>query len=387
MRTRISAMFNIDAPIFAFSHCRDVVVEVSKAGGLGVLGATRFTPRELATELSWIDEHIGGRPYGVDVLIPRQSAKARDARVPQPRPQESGRAEPIPAAVHAWTEAVMRQYDVAPLPAEQAEVSTHMETRQATKSPVEHAQELLEVAFKHPIKLMVSALGPPPREVVDRAHGLGVKVCAMIGTLDHAIKQRDAGVDFVVATGTEAGGHTGYISTMVLVPQIVDGVAPLPVLAAGGIGRGRQVAAALALGAEGVWCGSIWLTSQQSEVSSELRERLLAAQSNDAILSKVWSGKNCRILRSGWTDAWEQPDAPQPLAFPVQAALTYQVMRRVTHAKAKDVVTYPVGQIIGQLTESRSVRQIFYDLLTELAETADRFSAITNDNLSASKSS
>ncbi|MGD0291906.1 MAG: nitronate monooxygenase [Candidatus Binataceae bacterium] len=387
MRTRISTMFNIETPIFAFSHCRDVVVEVSKAGGFGVLGATRFTPKELEIELSWIDEHIGGRPYGVDVLIPRQSARARAARVPQPQPQESSRAEPIPAAVHAWTEAVMRQYNVAPLPAEQAEVSTHMETRQATKSPVEHAQELLEVAFKHPIKLMVSALGPPPREVVDRAHGLGIKVCAMIGTLDHAIKQRDAGVDFVVATGTEAGGHTGYISTMVLVPQIVDGVAPLPVLAAGGIGRGRQVAAALALGAEGVWCGSLWLTSQQSEVSPELKERLLAAQSNEAILSKVWSGKNCRILRSGWTDAWEQPGAPPPLAFPVQAALTYQVMRRVTHAKAKDVVTYPVGQIIGQLTESRSVRQIFYDLLAEFAETADRFSAITNDNVPVSKSS
>jgi NAD(P)H-dependent flavin oxidoreductase YrpB (nitropropane dioxygenase family) len=174
---------------------------------------------------------------------------------------------------------------------------------------------------------------------------------------------------------------------MVLVPQIVDGVAPLPVLAAGGIGRGRQVAAALALGAEGVWCGSLWLTSQQSEVSPELKERLLAAQSNEAILSKVWSGKNCRILRSGWTDAWEQPGAPPPLAFPVQAALTYQVMRRVTHAKAKDVVTYPVGQIIGQLTESRSVRQIFYDLLAEFAETADRFSAITNDNVPVSKSS
>jgi NAD(P)H-dependent flavin oxidoreductase YrpB (nitropropane dioxygenase family) len=327
-------MFNIEAPIFAFSHCRDVVVEVSKAGGLGVLGATRYTPRELEIELSWIDEHIGGRPYGVDVLIPRQFTKAQAANVPPLRMQAASEP-PIPKAVHAWSEAIMQHYNVAPLPPDQAEVSTQMETRQATKSPLVHAQELLEVAFTHPIKLLVSALGPPPPEVVARAHGLGVKVCALIGTLEHAIKQRDAGVDFVVATGTEAGGHTGYISTMVLVPQIVDGVAPLPVVAAGGIGRGRQIAAALALGAEGVWCGSVWLTSQQSEVAPELKERLLAAQSADAILSKVWSGKNCRILRSGWTDAWEQPDAPQPLAFPAQAALTYQVMRRVTHAKRK----------------------------------------------------
>ncbi len=339
MRTRISQMFNIAAPIFAFSHCRDVVVEVSKAGGLGVLGATRFSPKELGIELSWIDDHIGGRPYGVDVLIPHQFTKAARPGIPKPHATEPSREEPIPATVRDWTESVMQRYNVAPLPADQAEVSTHMETRQATKSPVEHAQELLEVAFKHPIKLMVSALGPPPRDVVDRAHALGAKVCALIGNVEHAIKQREAGVDFVVATGTEAGGHTGYISTMVLVPQIVDAVAPLPVLAAGGIGRGRQVAAALALGAEGVWCGSVWLTSQQSEVSPELKERLLAAQSADAILSKVWSGKNCRILRSKWTEAWEQPGAPEPLTFPLQAALTYHVMRRVNHARAKEVIT------------------------------------------------
>ncbi len=381
MRTRISQMFNIDAPIFAFSHCRDVVVEVSKSGGFGVLGATRFSPKELEIELSWIDDHIGGRPYGVDVLIPRQFTKATEPGIPKPRATEPSREEPIPAAVHDWAESVMQRYNVAPLPADQAEVSTHMETRQATQSPVEHAQELLEVAFTHPIKLMVSALGPPPREVVDRAHALGVKVCALIGNVEHAIKQRDAGVDFVVATGTEAGGHTGYISTMVLVPQIVDAIAPLPVLAAGGIGRGRQVAAALALGAEGVWCGSVWLTSQQSEVSPELKERLLAAQSADAILSKIWSGKNCRILRSRWTEAWEQPEAPEPLAFPMQAALTYHVMRRVNHAKAKEVITYPVGQIIGQISESRTVRQIFYDMLAEFADTAERFDAIMNDKL------
>jgi len=204
----------------------------------------------------------------------------------------------------------------------------------------------------------------------------------MIGTVEHAIKQRDAGVDFVVATGTEAGGHTGYISTMVLVPQVVDAVAPMPVLAAGGIGRGRQVAAALALGAEGAWCGSVWLTTQQSEIAPELLERLLAARSSDAILSKVWSGKNCRILRSGWTEAWEEPGAPETLGYPMQAALTYQTMRRVTHARAKEVVTYPVGQIIGQIKESRSIRQVFYDMLTEFAEAAERFSVIADGKAS-----
>lgn len=382
MRTKISQMFNIEAPIFAFSHCRDVVVEVSKAGGLGVLGATRYTPEELEIELAWIDDHIGGRPYGVDVLIPRQFTKAGAATTPNLRVEALKREPPIPTAVHEWAESIMDRYNVPPLPPDQAEVSANMEVRHATKSPLVHAQELLDVAFRHPLKLLVSALGPPPREVVEHAHALGAKVCGMIGTVEHAIKQRDAGVDFVVATGTEAGGHTGYISTMVLVPQIVDAVAPLPVLAAGGIGRGRQVAAALALGAEGAWCGSVWLTTQQSEVAPELKERLLAAQSSDAILSKVWSGKNCRILRSKWTEAWEEPGAPKTLDYPVQAALTYQTMRRVTHARAKEVVTYPVGQIIGQVSESRSVRQVFYDMLTEFADVAARFNAIADDKAS-----
>ena len=371
-------MFDIEAPIFAFSHCRDVVVEVSKAGGLGVLGATRYTPEELEVELSWIDAHIGGRPYGVDVLIPLKFTAVDGAVKAQPELAVNVADTPIPPAVHAWADSLMSRYGVAPLPPDLAEVSKSRETKQATKSPLELAEDLLEVALRHPIKLMVSALGPPPPDFVERAHSMGMKVAGMVGAVGHAVKQRAAGVDFVIATGTEAGGHTGYISTMVLVPRVVDGVAPLPVLAAGGIGRGRQLAAALALGAEGVWCGSIWLTSQQSEVVPELKERLLAAKSSDAILSKVWSGKNCRILRSKWTEAWDEPGAPPIMGFPMQLALTYQTMRRVTHARAKEVLTYPVGQIIGQVDQSHSVRQIFYEMLEEFADTAERFSGIVN---------
>ncbi len=369
MRTKISEMFNIEAPIFAFTHCRDVVVEASKAGGFGVLGAETFSPKQLEIELSWIDEHIGGRPYGVDVLMPRRFQKVERSAKPDID-------QVFPRSTREWLEDVLRKHNVPPLPREQAETLVRKSAARASQPPPDHAESLLEVAFRHPIKLMVSALGPPPPHILERAHGMGIKVGALVGKVEHAIKQRDAGVDFVVATGTEAGGHTGYISTMVLVPQIVDAVAPLPVLAAGGIGRGRQIAAALALGAEVVWCGSVWLTTRQSDLTPELKEKFLAAQSTDAILTKAYTGKNCRILRSEWTDAWDQPGAPKPLGFPLQPYLINESMRRIERYKAKELMTYPVGQVVGQLREEQTVRQVFYDMLAELADAAERLNGV-----------
>ncbi len=371
MRTALTQMFDIEAPIFAFSHCRDVVVEVSKAGGFGVLGATRFTPKQLQTELSWIDDHIGGRPYGVDVLIPQKSRISTS-----PSPTVSSRNQAFPEETIKWLEGVMQRYNVPPLPSEQKEIVERREARHAAMSPQSHAYELLEVAFKHPLKLFVSALGPPPAEFVTRARAKGVRVCALVGKPEHAVKQQKAGVDFVVATGTEAGGHTGYISTMVLVPQIVDAVSPLPVVAAGGIANGRQMAAALALGAEGVWCGSVWLTTSQSEVSPQLKERLLKAESDDAVLSKVWSGKNCRILRSKFTEAWEEPGAPATLDYPVQNALKDQYMQRIERYGRTELLSYPIGQVVGQLNQETTVRQVFYDILNKFADVADRFSSL-----------
>ena len=365
MRTRISEMFNIEAPIFAFTHCRDVVVEASKAGGFGVLGAETFNPKQLEIELSWIDDHIGGRPYGVDVLMPRKFQKVERSGKPDVN-------QVFPKSTREWLEDLLRKHNVPPLPPEHAEALVRKSAARASEPPSDHAEGLLEVAFKHPVKLIVSALGPPPRHILDRAHQMGIKVGALVGKVEHAIKQREAGVDFVVATGTEAGGHTGYISTMVLVPQVVDAIAPLPVLAAGGIARGRQIAAALALGAEGVWCGSVWLTTRQSDLTPELKEKFLAAESTDAVLTKAYTGKNCRILRSEWTDAWEQPGAPQPLGFPVQPYLINESMRRIERYKVKELMTYPVGQVVGQLNEEQSVRQVFYNMLTEFADAAER---------------
>ena len=245
-----------------------------------------------------------------------------------------------------------------------------------TFTPDESAR-MIDIALEHPIRLIVNALGSPSKELVERAHARGIKVAAMAGAAKHALRHRDVGCDFVIAVGTEAGGHTGSTTSMVLWPRIVDAVAPLPVLGAGGVGRGRQMAAALALGCEGVWCGSVWLKTVESEVTPEIKEKMFAAGSDDAVLTRSVTGKPCRTLRSRFTDAWDEPGAPATLPAPLQALLWWgQGRTRVERVRARDFLTYPVGQIVGDMTEETSVRQVVHDMLVELIESKDRLDTL-----------
>jgi NAD(P)H-dependent flavin oxidoreductase YrpB (nitropropane dioxygenase family) len=362
MRTKITEMFGLELPIFAFSHCRDVVAEVSRAGGMGVLGCAYQTPEQLAQELRWIDARVGGRPYGIDLLLPN--------RYEESAPPRLTRAD-LP---HAQVEYMRRICDLAgvpPLPAAEADAMIDAELAKLHFTP-ERAGELLEVALSHPLRLVVSALGTPPAAMVERLHACGLKVGALAGKAEHALRHRDAGVDLIIAQGSEAGGHSGKIASIVLWPQVVDAVAPLPVLAAGGIGRGRQMAAALTLGAEGVWCGSLWLGASESEVLPELKERFFAAGPEDAVQSRSRTGKPVRMLRSKLTEAWEKPGAPPFLPMPLQTAAMVEARLRVERARAKDFLTYPVGQIVGDIEHERSCRQIVYELLQELVEATER---------------
>lgn len=363
MRSPVCGMFGIETPIFAFSHCRDVVVAVSRAGGFGVLGTAHFSPEELERELSWIDAHIDGRPYGLDLLMPSSYAK-----VDQATPDLSTL---IPEGHRAFMAALLERNGVPALPEGMAEEIRRVTLRRFSVSPEQHAEEL-EIAFRHPFKLLVAALGRPNESVVRRARENGVKLAALVGTPEHAARQREAGMDLVIAQGTEAAGHTGTISTMVLTPQVVDLMAPTPVLAAGGIATGRQMAAAMALGAAGVWCGSVWLCTAESDAPPEVKRRILAAQSKDAVITRSYSGKPSRVLRSGWTDAWAAAGAPDPLQMPLQSLLTKEAMARVTRAGADAMASYPAGQVIGQMRSETSVRQVFQDMLTEFAETMER---------------
>jgi len=367
MKTGICERLGIDVPVFAFTHCRDVVVEVCRAGGIGVFGAVGYTPEQLRAELAWIDERIGERPYGIDVVMP-----TRDLAREVPDLESL-----IPEEHKAWVEQVMRRYGIPPLP-EDGEGGAYRGIR-GDQIGWQHdiARALLEEGFRHPAcRVMVNALGTPPPDIMAECKRREILVGALAGRIKHALSHKAGGVDFIVAQGHEAGGHTGEVTTMVLVPQVVDAVAPIPVLAAGGIGSGRQAAAAMALGAQGVWCGSIWLTSPESEVDPLPKSKLLEANSEDTVRTRMLSGKPARMLRSEWTDAWEEEDCPGFLPMPLQGMLVMEANHRISRAGNEELAFYPTGQVVGQMNQEKDCRTIMYELLEEYADTVDRLHAL-----------
>ena len=367
MRSEICDMFDIDLPIFAFSHCRDVVAAVSKAGGMGVLGALAFKPDQLEIELQWIDEHVGGKSYGVDVVMPASYTGAGQL---DPEHMAEDLAKMIPDTHKQFVDHVLEKHHVPPLPEDEHQGLgllgwTH-----------EGARPQVDISLGHPIKLLVNALGPPPKDIVDLAHEHGVKVAALVGSVTQAERQVNQGVDVIVAQGHEAGGHTGEIATMVLVPEVVDAVAPVPVLAAGGIGSGRQMAAAMALGAQGVWTGSIWLTTAESDATPPVMDKLLSATSRDTVRSRCLTGKPARQLRTEWTDVWDSPDAPGVLPMPLQYMLVNEANRRIAKYQVKELIGMPVGQIVGSMDRVRPVKDVIFDMVEEFVTTTEHLNEL-----------
>ena len=372
MRTKICELFGIEFPILAFTHCRDVVAAVTKAGGYGVLGAAGHTPEQLDIDLKWIAEEVADRSFGVDIIVP-----ARYEGKDQGELAIKTLKDMIPAAHRAFLDDLLNRYDIPALPEEDR---SQPRAGEAT-APMSYAQAvpLMDVAFSHPISLIVNALGPPPPDMIERAHSQGVKVGALAGKKSHAVRHVAAGVDVIIAQGHEAGGHTGDIATMVLVPEIVDAVTPVPVLAAGGIGSGRQMAAALALGADGVWCGSVWLTTLEAETHPTVKAKFLAASSSDTLRSRSRTGKPARQLRSAWTDEWEGPGSPGTLGMPLQPMLIAEASRRIDRAAmnpanegAVKLANYFVGQIVGSMNESKHADRVVLEMVDELIDAVER---------------
>ncbi|MFJ4537099.1 NAD(P)H-dependent flavin oxidoreductase [Streptomyces tibetensis] len=368
MQTELSQTLGIEHAVFGFTPFPAVAAAISRAGGFGVLGAVRYTaPDELKRDLDWIEAHVDGRPYGLDVVMPAKKVEAPNNRTLTEADVEAM----IPEGHRQFVRDTLAKHGVPELAEGEASgwrITGWME---------QVARSQLDVAFDYPIRLLANALGSPPADVIARAHDQDVLVAALAGSARHAEKHRDAGIDIVVAQGYEAGGHTGEIASMVLTPEVVDAVAPLPVLAAGGIGSGQQVAAALALGAQGVWLGSLWLTTTEADLHSPaLTRKLLAAGSGDTVRSRALTGKPARQLRTEWTDAWDDPAGPGTLPMPLQGLLVAEAVSRIQKYEVDPLLGTPVGQIVGRMNSERSVRAVFDDLTRGFEQAVDRVNRI-----------
>jgi len=374
MNSKLCKELGIEFPLFAFSHCRDVVAAVTKAGGFGVFGATNLSGPELEIELNWIDSQVNGMPYGVDLIVPNNFVGKGENL------SDEDMLGKIPQSHKDFAHNILENngIDVDPNVLEE-DRKNHL--RFGKNMTPEGAHESLTVAFNHPIKMIVNALGMPPKQMVDMAKDAGVKVGALVGAKKHAINQINAGVDVLIVAGGEAGGHCGEVSSMVLIPEVYNAIKDIkdvPILAAGGIASGSQMAAAMAMGASGAWCGSVWLTTTEAETNPIVKEKMLSASSADTVRSKSRTGKHSRQLRSPWTDAWENSDQVQPLPSPVQPLVAEPALRKLDklslagNKQAADLATYWVGQAVGLMNETKSAGEVVQDFKTDFIEAYER---------------
>jgi NAD(P)H-dependent flavin oxidoreductase YrpB (nitropropane dioxygenase family) len=374
MKSPICEMLGVEFPLFAFSHCRDVVAAVSRAGGFGVLGATTHSPESIERELQWIDDHVDGKPYGLDVLIPENISTSGEKDVTW-----KSLAARVSPEHRAFTRNLLKKYGV--------ELTTSdIPDNQPQPFDASRALEVLEASFRHPIRLIANALGVPPKAMIEMGQKHGVPVAALVGAKEHALRQVAAGVDILVVQGTEAGGHCGEVSTMVLVPEVIKAIKKardVPVLAAGGVMTGRQMAACMAMGAAGVWTGSVWLATVESETSEIFREKMIAASSRDAVRSRGRTGKPARQLRSVWTDAWDRdPDSPGALPMPLQSIISRDAFASIDraaaagNARARDLVSYFVGQGVGLIDSVKSATAVVQEFKEDFAEAVEHMNAL-----------
>ncbi len=375
MKSPICDMLEIEFPLLAFTHSRDVVVAVSKAGGMGVLGAAGFTPEELKIELDWIEEHIDGMPYGVDLIAPTTMAETENAGS-----KELGAM--IPKAHRQYALDVLKKFEI-----EGSDVYEYEASISKGFLSEKRAGTIIDVAFSYPIKLIANALGVPPKYMIEMGKQRGVAVAALVGAKEHAVKQVAAGVDILVVAGTEAGGHCGDVSTIVLVPEVVKAVqgSGVAILAAGGIVTGRQMAACMAMGAHGAWTASMWLTTVEAETPMHIKEKYVEATSRETVRSKSRTGKFSRQLRSPWTDAWESEKAPESLPMPLQSLVAEPPLAKVAklaeggHEGARQLATYWVGQGVGLMNEIQSTRDVMREFMEDYIEATERLSSALED--------
>jgi NAD(P)H-dependent flavin oxidoreductase YrpB (nitropropane dioxygenase family) len=357
LRTKLCEMLGIEYPIIAFTHCKDVAVAVINSGGFAVLGEAMHPPDEIAADIQWIRERVEGRLFGIDLVLPASS--------PLKATLDELEAK-IPETHRNFAREIKKKYDV---PDPKGPIALH----QWGGLNQEMARAQLEVLLDERVPVICSGLGSPVF-ILDAAHERGIKVFGLVGKTRQARRQLEAGVDAIIAQGYDAAGHTGTMGTFSIVPEVVSIAGNTPIIAAGGVTTGRHLAAALCLGASGVWTGTLWLASRESDVDMIFKEKLLAATAEDTSYSDCISGMTMRVLKCPWTEEWAKPEAPAVLPPPYQMLLSAEYLQGANDHRRGDLMTEGAGQGVGFVTSMKPARQIVFDVVEEAL---DAFEALT----------
>ena len=346
LRTRLCEEYGCEVPIIAFTHTKDVVAAVTNAGGIGIFGAGGQTPDELRSTIAWLKEHVGSKPFGIDMLMPASLVEGNT---------EDLEAQ-IPQGHRDFVANVMREHDI-PTPKKKDRPDGQM---------LRHLRAKLEIVFEEKIPIFASGLGSPAF-LLEEAHSHGTRVWGLVGLPRQAARQIEAGVDVVIAQGYDSGGHSGTVGTMTLVPEVIrlaEGTDTL-ILAAGGISNGRQLAGVITMGAAGVWTGTIWLATHEDEMEMFLKQRLVQARAEDPTQSRARTGKPSRFLPSKYDEAWKQPGAPEPLDMPLQGMLTNELQAGIKQDRMEDWISTPAGQSAVGIRALKPAAEVVYAMVEE----------------------
>ncbi len=346
-------------PIFGFTHSLDAAIAISRHGGIGVWGATRSTPGEIEVGLTRMDAELGDLPYGIDLVIPPGM------------PERDDRAEieaAIPDEHRRFVASLRERFDIPD------DGVPGMRSRFVRSEAT--AREQVDVAMDSNLRMLALGIGSP-EWVIGPAKDRGMKMISLVGQPKHAERALRAGADILVAQGYDAGAHTGTVGTFSLVPKIVDVARDVPVVAAGGVATGRHIAAALAMGAQGVWLGTAWLLCAEEHTAPEVAVKLMAAESADTVISRADSGKTLRQVRTAWSDAWAADDAPAPLKMPYQDILVGDVLGQIERHRVEPLMHAPAGQSIAYFHELTTVAEVMTGLVHEAEATLTRLRRLT----------
>jgi len=364
LRTKLCDMLDIEYPILSAGMGPnllgeeagapvDLVVAVSEAGGLGVLGASGYSIGELREAIHEIKARTD-KPYGVDLLLPRDLA-GTDAMEGANEVPLSQIMQSLPQEYQDWVEKMRKDLDLP-------EVEIMVKADSTTMKP----QEAVKVCIEEKIPLFCAGLGNPGWMVED-AHANGIMVLAITGNIKNAKRMADSGIDLLVAQGHEAGGHTGRIGTMALVPPCIDAAYPVPVLAAGGIADGRGLAAALAMGCVGVWVGTRFLATEEGGAPDVIKQHIVQATDEDTRVSTIFTGKTLRSIYSKFHDAWDESGLTA-LPFPLQIMISSALLSGFIQANVDDYIGGFAGQASGMIKEIKPAREILEDMVEETAD-------------------